>query len=264
MSRIAETFAQLIREGKKGFIPFIVAGDPDLATTGDLLIELAAAGATLIELGVPFSDPMADGLVIQSASERALAHHFGIEDVLSVVSQARKSTNVPIILFSYFNPLFQFGIERLASAAAEAGVDGVLVTDLSPEESGAFANALRSHNLDLIFLVAPTSTDERLRMITGGASGFIYAVARTGVTGASDDASQSAEDLVARVRKVSNLPVAVGFGVANAANVAEVWRYADAAVVGSAIVAEIARLSSAPDMVSAIGKYARQLVGAAN
>jgi tryptophan synthase alpha chain len=261
LSRIAETFAQLIREGKKGFIPFIVAGDPNLATTADLLIELARAGATLIELGVPFSDPMADGPVIQRASERALAHHVGIEDVLSVVSQARKSTDVPIILFSYFNPLFQFGIERLASAAAEAGVDGVLVTDLAPEESAAFANALRSRNLDLIFLVAPTSTDERLQMITRRASGFIYAVARTGVTGASEDASQSAESLVARVRKISKLPVAVGFGISNAAQVAGVWRYADAAVVGSAIVAEIERLSSTPDLPTAIGEFARTLLG---
>lgn len=261
MSRIAETFAQLEREGKKGFIPFIVAGDPDLATTADLLIELARAGATLIELGVPFSDPMADGPVIQRASERALAHHFGLEDVLSVVSQTRKSTDVPIILFSYFNPLFQFGIERLASAAAEAGVDGVLVTDLAPEESAAFANALRSHNLDLICLVAPTSTDERLQMITRRASGFMYAVARTGVTGTSEDASQSVESLVARVRKYSNLPVAVGFGISNAAQVAEVWRYADAAVVGSAIVAEIERLSSTADLAAAIGKFARRLLG---
>jgi tryptophan synthase alpha chain len=260
LSRIGEAFAQLEREGKKGFIPFIVAGDPDLATTAELLIELSRAGATIIELGVPFSDPMADGPVIQRASERALQHKFGIAEVLDVVSRTRQTTNTPIVLFSYFNPLFQFGIDRLASEAKLAGVDGVLVTDLAPEESGDFAQALRAEGLDLIFLVAPTSTDERLRMITERASGFIYAVSRAGVTGTRDDVSREAEHLVARVRRISDLPVAVGFGISNAEQVAGVWRFADAAVVGSAIVAEVERLSHTPHLASAIGEFARNLI----
>ncbi|MEP6708418.1 MAG: tryptophan synthase subunit alpha, partial [Pyrinomonadaceae bacterium] len=224
MGRIIEAFAQLKREGKKGFIPFIVAGDPDLATTADLIVALSRAGATAIELGIPFSDPMADGPVIQRASERSLRHGFGLDEILEAVSQARRTTNVPIVLFSYFNPLLQFGVDRLAGEAVRVGVDGVLVTDLAPEEAGEFASALRAEALDLIFLVAPTSTNKRLQMIAERASGFIYAVSRAGVTGARDEVSAEAEELVARVREVSDLPVAVGFGISNAQQVADVWR----------------------------------------
>jgi tryptophan synthase alpha chain len=201
-----------------------------------LIIELARVGATVIELGIPFSDPMADGPVIQRASERALTHGFGIGDVLRIVSQARKQTDVPIILFSYFNPLMQFGIAELAHTAKAAGVDGVLVTDLVPEEAGELATALRAQQLDMIFLVAPTSTDERLQMIGERASGFIYAVSRAGVTGARKAMSAEAEQLVNRVRQFSDLPIAVGFGISTPEQVRDVWRYADAAVVGSAIV----------------------------
>lgn len=240
-----------------------MAGDPDLETTGALLIELASAGAAVIELGVPFSDPMADGPVIQRASERALRHKFGIADVLDVVSKARDQTNVPIVLFSYFNPLYQFGIEHLAAEAKRAGVNGVLVTDLTPEESEDFANILRKEGLDLIFLVAPTSTDERLRMITQRASGFVYAVSRAGVTGSRENLSDEAEKLVARVRRFSDLPVAVGFGISTADQVAAVCRYAEAAVVGSAIVAEVERLSTDPKLVKSIGEFARRLAGGA-
>ena len=260
MSRIEATFAQLRREGKKGFIPFIVAGDPDLETTSALLIELSRAGATVIELGVPFSDPMADGPVIQRAAERALQHHVGVADALALVARARHETNVPIVLFSYYNPLFQFGIGRLAREAQRSGVDGVLVTDLAPEESEEFGAVLRAQALDLIFLAAPTSTDERLRLIASRASGFIYAVSRAGVTGTRDDVSVEAERLVARLRQISDLPVTVGFGISTAQQVAEVCQYADAAVVGSAIVSEIERLAEAPDLVEAVGEFARNLL----
>ena len=260
LSRIAEAFASSNKEGKRGFIPFIVAGDPDLATTEDLLVELSGAGATVIELGIPFSDPMADGPVIQRASERALRHKFGLTEVFQVISRARKSTETPIVLFSYFNPLLQFGIQRLAQEARHAGVDAVLVTDLAPEESGPFARALQAERLDLIFLVAPTSTDERLRMISERASGFIYAVSRAGVTGARDEVSLQAKELVARVRRISELPVAVGFGISNAQQVADVWSYADAAVVGSAIVAEVERLTGSPDLVLKVGEFTRKLL----
>jgi tryptophan synthase alpha chain len=260
VSRIADAFARLRREGRRGFIPFITAGDPDLETTLALLIELARAGATLIELGVPFSDPMADGPVIQRASERALRHGFGLEEILQVVSEAQNETPVPVVLFSYYNPLLRFGAERLSHEARAAGVDGVLVTDLSPEEAGEFSARLRSNGLDMIFLVAPTSTDARLKMVAERASGFIYAVSRAGVTGARADLSSDAERLVQRMRHFSELPVAVGFGISNAEQVAEVWRYADAAVVGSAIVAEIERLAGAPDTVARTGEFARRLL----
>ncbi len=285
MNRISETFSALKRDGRRGFIPFITAGDPDLATTRELIVELAGAGATLIELGVPFTDPMADGPVIQRASERALRHDFGITEILQTVVEARTQTDVPIILFSYFNPLLQFDVkkadesitpaglprrgpralalstfEKLAREVQASGVDGILVTDLVPEEAGEFASILRAHDLDMIFLVAPTSTDERLQMVAERASGFIYAVSRAGVTGARDELSAEAEKLVGRVRRVSDLPVAVGFGISTPAQVADVWRYADAAVVGSAIVAEIERAQSASNKVSRVGQFARQLI----
>jgi len=260
MSRIADGFANLKRNNSRGFIPFITAGDPDLKTTRELIVELARVGATVIELGIPFSDPMADGPVIQRASERALRYGFGIVDVLQVVSEARKETNVPIILFSYFNPLMQFGIERLAREAKAAGVDGVLVTDLVPEEAAEFASLLRSHGLDMIFLVAPTSTDERLQMIAAQAGGFIYAVSRAGITGAREQMSAEAESLVGRVRKYSDLPVVVGFGISKPDHVRDVWRYADASVVGSAIVRVVEESSSGSVAVSNVGQFVRHLL----
>lgn len=262
MSQIAESFARDKEEGKKGFIPFITAGDPDLATTRALIVELSQAGASVIELGVPFSDPMADGPVIQRASERALVHSFGLTEIFETAAAARNEIDTPIVLFSYFNPLFQFGIEQVARAAKRSGIAGVLVTDLTPEESPAFAAALRAEGLDLIFLVAPTSTDARLQLVAERASGFIYAVSRAGVTGVQESTSAAAERLVSRVRKFSSLPVAVGFGISSAAQVAEVLRYADAAVVGSAIVAEIEKLQESPGLVKSIGAFARQLLTA--
>ena len=262
MGKITEAFNRLQAEGRKGFIPFITAGDPDLATTEQLLIELSNAGATVIELGVPFSDPMADGPIIQRASERALKQGFGIDELLGVVSQARKSTDTPIILFSYFNPLMQFGMQRLAAVARQAGVDGVLVTDLTPEESAAFAGELRANELDMIFLVAPTSTDARLELISKQASGFIYAVSRAGVTGTQESVSAEAEKLVKRVRKFSNLPVAVGFGISNRDQVIDVQRYADAVVVGSAIVLELERIAGEADVSGRIVEFVRKLLPA--
>ncbi len=260
MSRIAETFARLRTEGRRGFIPFITAGDPDLEMTRALIVELTRAGATLIELGVPFSDPMADGPVIQRASERALKNRVGVANVLSVIANARREVVVPIVLFSYFNPLLQFGLDHLCAEARRAGVDGMLVTDLSLEEAGDFATKLKQHELDLIFLIAPTSTDARLKMVAELAGGFIYAVSRAGVTGAQSQVSREAERLVARARQATDLPIAVGFGISTNEQIAEVWRYADAAVVGSAIVAEIEKHAGAPDLVQHIGGFARSLL----
>jgi tryptophan synthase alpha chain len=260
LSRIAETFARLRREERRALVPFITAGDPDLQTTRELIVELARAGASVIELGVPFSDPMADGPVIQRASERALRNGVGVAEVFSVIKDARRETDVPIVLFSYYNPLLQYGAERLCLDAARAGVDGMLVTDLAPEEAVEFASTLSAHELDLILLVAPTSTDVRLKRIVERASGFIYAVSRAGVTGAQNALSAEAGRLVARVRAVSDLPVAVGFGISTREQVADVWRFADAAVVGSAIVAEIEKRGDAPDLVAHIGGFARGLL----
>ncbi len=260
MTRINTAFARLRSENRKGFIPFITAGDPDLETTGALLVELAAAGATVIELGVPFTDPVADGPTIQRASERALRNRFGIDAVLEVVAQAQPHMgDVPVVLFSYFNPLFQFGLRRLAVSARRCGVDGVLVTDLAPEEAVDFVPALRNVGLDTIFLVAPTSSDQRLQLVSQYSSGFVYAVSRTGVTGARVDISDTAEILVERTRRFTDLPVAVGFGISTAEQVADTWHYADAAVVGSALVARIEALDGAPDLAHNIGQFCRQL-----
>jgi tryptophan synthase alpha chain len=294
LSRINQTFAELRSRKRKGFIPFITAGDPDLETTRKLIVELARVGSTLIELGVPFTDPMADGPVIQRASERALRNAFGLEDIFRIVSEARQETDVPIILFSYFNPLLQwcqkpdrkggppsvkdlpvmndgfangrasktspFDFESLARSAKAAGLDGVLVTDLVPEEAGEFSTVLKRNDLDMIFLIAPTSTDERLKLVAQCASGFIYAVSRAGITGAREQTSVEAEKLVNRMRKFSDLPVAVGFGISTPEHVADVWRYADAAVVGSAIVAEIESAGPATGVVSQVGEFVGQLL----
>lgn len=260
MTCIAETFARLRQKGEHALIPFITAGDPDLQTTRELLVELSRAGAGLIELGVPFSDPVADGPVIQRASMRALRNGVGVAEILEVVREVRKEISAPVALFSYLNPLLQFGLKRLSGEAREAGVDGVLVTDLPPEGAQDFSAALAQNDLDCIFLVAPTTTDKRLRLIAERASGFIYAVSRAGVTGARTEVSAEAEKLVARVRKVTDLPVAVGFGISTREQVSKVWRYADAAVVGSAIVAEIEKLAGAPNLVELIGRFTRALL----
>jgi tryptophan synthase alpha chain len=260
MSRIREKFRELKRSGRGGFIPFITAGDPDLKTTERLLIELAKSGADIIELGVPFSDPVADGEVIQRASERALRNGVTICDALMCAKNVRQHIDVPIVLFSYFNPLLQFGPEQLAAAARQAGIDAVLVTDLIPEEADSWTETLLRHRLDPIFLVAPTTSDKRLAQIAQQARGFIYAVSRAGVTGERDEMTRDAEALVQRVRSVSNLPVAVGFGISSPEQVRDVWRFADAAVVGSAIVSEIEKSSREADLVQRVGHFARSLI----
>jgi tryptophan synthase alpha chain len=260
MSRIGEKFRELKRSRRGGFVPFITVGDPDLPTTERLLIELATAGADIIELGVPFSDPVADGEVIQRASERALRNGVTVDDALTCARKARQHMDVPLVLFSYFNPLLQFGQERLAVAASQAGVDGVLVTDLIPEEAESWTHNLLEHELDPIFLVAPTTSDKRLARIAQQAHGFIYAVSRAGVTGERDEMTRDAEALVKRVRSGSDLPVAVGFGISSPEQVRDVWRFADAAVVGSAIVRQIEKLGHSHDLVKRVGEFVRSLL----
>jgi tryptophan synthase alpha chain len=264
MSRIHDTFAALKHSGRGGFIPFITAGDPDLVTTELLLVELAAAGADIIELGVPFSDPVADGEVIQRASERALRRGVTIGDALRCASNAKKHIDVPIMLFSYLNPLLKFGRDQLVEEVQRAGIDAVLITDLTPEEGGPWIRAFRDHAVDLIFLVAPTTSDERLRRIAQQASGFIYAVSRAGVTGARNEMPRDAESLVKRVRAVSDLPIAVGFGISTAEQVQQVWHFADAAVIGSALVSQVEKLAGSPDLVNRVGEFARSLLAPTN
>jgi len=262
MSRVSDTFTQLKRAGRGGFIPFITAGDPDLATTELLLMELAASGADIIELGVPFSDPVADGEVIQRASERALRNGVTLTDVLDCAARVRPRISTPLVLFSYFNPLLQFGEDRFALAATNAGIDAVLVTDLIPEEAQSWSEQLGQHDVDPIFLVAPTTSDERLKRIAQQARGFVYAISRTGVTGARDALPHDAKPLVQRIRAVTDLPIAVGFGISTSEQVREVWRFADAAVIGSAIVREIEQLNGLDGFASRIGAFAQSLLPA--
>lgn len=265
-NRINEKFKRLKAENRGGFIPFIVAGDPDLRTTKELILELGRLDASVIELGVPFSDPVADGVTIQRSAERALRNSVGVKDILEIVAEARgEACETPVILFSYFNPVLQFGLEKFAGKAKDAGVDGVLITDLVPEEAEEFRQILAEKDLALIMLAAPTSSDERLRKITEKASGFVYAVSRAGVTGARTDLSNDAENLVERLRKFTDLPVAVGFGISNAEQVKETWKYSDAAVVGSAIVAEMIKLAPDTDevprdFVKQIGDFVENLL----
>ncbi|MEY4167923.1 MAG: hypothetical protein RIR52_1747 [Acidobacteriota bacterium] len=262
MSRIQAVFDNLKRTGRRAFIPFITAGDPDLATTGELLLALAEAGADIIELGVPFSDPMADGPVIQRASERALVRPLGVREILPVIRQFRQVSDVPIVLFTYYNPLLQLGGEGTPELLRAAGVDGLLVTDLIPEEADDYVAGFRRSGIDTIFLVAPTSTDERIGLIARNASGFIYVVARTGVTGTRESLSAGLAALVARVREQSALPVAVGFGISTPSQVSEVWQYADGAVVGSRLVLEIEKYIGTGEIVSRVATLARSLKGA--
>ncbi len=237
--RIAKQFARMRAEQRSGLVIYVTAGDPSLDFTVRLVPALAEAGADVIELGVPFSDPVADGPVIQRASERALGGGVTLGKVLDAVREIRRQTSAPLILFSYFNPILQMGLEVFAGRCAEAGADGALVTDLPPEEAGNYCAPLRQQNLDTIFLAAPTSTDERLKRIAACATGFLYLVSRTGVTGPREEISTDVRPLVERVRKVSALPLAVGFGISRPEHVLELGGVAEAAVIGSALVERI-------------------------
>ena len=260
-NRIRNEFAKLKAENRGGFVPFIVAGDPNLETTKDLILLLAENGANVIELGVPFSDPVADGITIQASAERALRNPINVKDILEIVAKARQAgCETPIILFSYYNPILQFGLRKLVAEAEKIGVDGILITDLVPEEAEEFRGLLTERDLALIMLAAPTSSDERLQKICEKASGFVYAVSRAGVTGARIDSSSDAEILVKRLRKFTALPIAVGFGISNARQIKEVWQYAEAAVIGSAIVSEIARSNNSVETVENVRDFVNELL----
>lgn len=259
MNRIEGTFKRLRSETRRAFIPYVTAGDPTLEATEEIVLELERSGADIIELGVPFSDPMADGPVIQRASERALANHVSVGDCLELVRRVRRRSEVPIVIFTYLNPVLSLGIQRLGGEFRSAGVDGVLVTDMVPEEAVEFREVLRASGIDAIFLVAPTSTDERIKRVVEASSGFVYAVSRTGVTGVRQSLSEAAATLVGRVRRFTDLPIAVGFGISTPEQVREVWQHADAAVVGSRIVTEIENNANDPALVEKVGALARWL-----
>ena len=247
-SRISRRYADLRSRGEMGIVAYITAGDPSLAATLKFVKALAEAGADVIELGVPFSDPLADGPTIQRASERALKSGATLRGVVHLVQQIRSSSGpaaeVPLVLFSYYNPIFQMGLETFAAAASSAGADGVLITDLTPEESADYRRILAAHHLDTIFLAAPTSDDDRLQKISAVSSGFLYLISRTGVTGAKDALPDDLPALLRRARTFTQLPIAVGFGISLPGHVSVLGGLADAAVVGSALVSEIEKATA--------------------
>jgi len=247
-TRIAQRFEALRATGQMGLVAFLTAGDPSLAATESFVLALADAGADVIELGVPFSDPVADGPAIQRSSERALRAGTTLAGVLDLVGRIRAKSDVPLVIFSYFNPVLQMGIESFASRAAAAGADGVLITDLTPEEASDYYRTVQAHGLDTLFLAAPTSPDQRLALISRMTSGFLYVISRTGVTGTRESLPQELPMLIRRVRQATPLPVAVGFGISLPGQVSLLGGIADAAVVGSALVEEIER---APDVEAA-------------
>jgi len=217
-------------------VAYITCGDPDLSTSREVALAAIEAGAEVLELGVPFSDPVADGPVIQRASERALRNHVSLEDVLKLAAEIRSESDAGQIIFTYLNPIMRMGVAKFAAAAANAGVDGALVTDLPVEEAGEYLKHMRKHDLATVFLAAPTSTDERLKRICEVSTGFVYAVSRTGVTGARKDLADDAQRLVQRIRKFTKLPIVVGFGISQPEHFAAVGKFADGAAVGTAIV----------------------------
>jgi tryptophan synthase alpha chain len=262
-SRIAERFSQLRREGRAGLITYTTAGDPDLPRSAEILKALDRAGADVLEVGVPFSDPLADGPVIQRATERALAAGGTLRSALEMIGRVRPRITAPVVVFSYANPLLRMGMDAFARQAAGAGVDGVLALDLPIEEAGALRETLAAAGIDTIFLLSPTTTESRIRKAAELGSGFLYGISRVGVTGARAEVAASAEALVRRVRAHTTLPIALGFGISRPEQVAEVGAYADAAVVGSALVSVIAEAGMNDDLIPRVENYVQWLRGAA-
>jgi tryptophan synthase alpha chain len=259
MSRLTETFERIRANGHPGLVTYICAGDPDLPRSGEILQALDRAGADVLEVGVPFSDPLADGPVIQRATERALAAGTTLDRVLDLVEGLRPGIRAPVVIFSYANPILRMGAERFATRAQKAGVDGVLVLDLPIEEADEFRGMMVSRRIDTIFLLSPTTTDARIRKASSLGSGFLYAISRLGVTGARDTLAEGVEEMVARIRNASTLPLALGFGISKPEHVREVGQWADAAVVGSALVNIIAEAGGSPDLARRVEEYVRWL-----
>jgi tryptophan synthase alpha chain len=261
VTRIEAKFQELKAANRKAFIPYITAGDPNLKTTADLILALDKAGADVIELGVPFSDPIADGPVIQRATERALLSGTSLADILRMGIEIRKKSQIPLLLFSYYNPLLRYGLEGLARDAATAGFDGILATDLTVEESELFVDTMKKAGLNTVFLVAPTSSPGRIRKIASMSTGFLYAVSRTGVTGESQELAADLREFLKTLRTYTKVPIAVGFGISRPEHVKAVWQEADGAVVGSAVVRAIEENAGFNDVADRVARFTLWLRG---
>ena len=259
MSRLEETFARLRARGERALLPYFTAGDPSLADTRRLVVEAARRGADVVELGVPFSDPLADGPVIQRAGTRALAAGTTVPRVLETVAALRAETDVPLVLLTYYNPVLAFGLKAFARTAVDAGVDGVIVADMPPEESEPLAAEASAVGLDLVYMLAPTSTPPRVRLIASNSRGFIYVVSLTGVTGERQELPAALASQIAALRGVTTMPVCVGFGISTPAQVAAVGRLANGAAVGSAIVRLVEARTGSPSLVEDVGKFIAEL-----
>lgn len=262
MNRLEQRFQELAQRNEHAFIPYITAGDPTLAITEELVLEFDKAGADLIELGVPYSDPLADGPVNQASALRALRHNVTLGNILDSIRRIREKSEVPLILFTYYNPVLAYGVEALAEDSAKAGADGILCVDLPPEEGEEYMEAFRKRGLSTVFLLAPTSTDERIELIAKKSSGFVYYVSRTGVTGERQNIESGVKTMVAKIKQHTDLPVAVGFGISNTEQAAEVSSYADGVVVGSAIVRMVGECGESKDTASKVGAFVKSLVDA--
>lgn len=259
MTSITARFDDLRRQGRKGLVAYLTAGDPDPARTASLVLALERGGADFIELGVPFSDPIADGPVIQRASERALKAGMTVAKTLEAAAEIRTRSDIPLVLFTYLNPVLRFGFDKLARAAKQVGIDGVLLTDLSVEEADSHVSQLRAEKLDTVFLAAPTSSDRRLDLVAKYTSGFVYLVSRAGVTGERDTLSNSAAPLVERMRKLTGLPLALGFGISTPQQAKEAAQLADAVVVGSAFVRLIEQYGNDGSLEERLEAFTRSL-----
>jgi len=259
VSRIEERFAHLRASGQKGLVTYVTAGDPDLDRSAQIIQRLDRAGADVLEIGVPFSDPLADGPVIQRATERALAAGTTLTNVLAMLKSLRASVSAPIVIFSYANPILRMGLDRFVADAQAAGVDGVLTLDMPPEEGETFRAAFKGAGIDTIFLLSPTTTVERIRRASELGSGFLYGISRLGVTGVRDTVDDSARELAVRIKSETSLPLALGFGISRPEHVRAIGQWADAAVVGSALVKVIAEHGQAPGLLDEVERYVRWL-----
>jgi tryptophan synthase alpha chain len=259
--RLADTFTRLRAEKRPGLVTYTTAGDPDLPRSAEILKALDRAGADVLEVGVPFSDPLADGPVIQRATERAIAAGGSLRASLAMIAKVRDEVKAPIVVFSYANPMLRMGLSAFARQAADAGVDGVLALDLPIEEAGEFRATLASAAIDTIFLLSPTTTEARIKTAAALGSGFLYGISRLGVTGARAQVAAGAQAMVGRIRVHTAMPIALGFGISSPEQVAEVCAYADAAVVGSALVSVIAEAGAGPDLIARVETYVRWLKG---
>src|SRR4051812_30285985 len=258
-SRIPAAFDRMRSDGRTGLVTYVTGGDPDLSRSADILYALDRAGADILEVGIPFSEPLADGPVIQRATERALAAGATASKVLDMVAGVRATVRAPIVVFSYANPIFRLGLETFADRARDAGVDGVLILDLPIEEAEQCRNAMAARGVDMIFLLSPTTTDGRIQQAGKLGRGFLYGISRLGVTGTRDAVADGAEALAARIRAATSLPLALGFGISRPEHVRQIGRWADAAVVGSGLVGVIAEAGKSPDLIDRVESYVRWL-----